>query len=221
MNGLRPLNVHSIALQVPISDLTRRAQTPTDVHSAESIIGIYVSASRRRSNIRHNDGSSVKSGPFLQVSRLGKPLFNEVNVPMSDKDRWNALPPSADNEFVKYVLHPELAALLPVLHPGVFPNLAAYTKPRADLEAILLTGIRPESCPGSRTSPAPPRMTCSGSRWRSRRPRRPASSASSAATSPGSRTAADDIVAIELRAIAGAVLPLVDHTFTADGAAAV
>ena len=25
----------------------------------------------------------------------------------------------------------------PVLYPGVFPNLAAYTKPRADLKAIL------------------------------------------------------------------------------------
>ncbi len=39
------------------------------------------------------------------------------------------------------VLHPELAGLLPVLYPNVFPNLKAYSKPRADLAAILLTGI--------------------------------------------------------------------------------
>jgi hypothetical protein len=62
-------------------------------------------------------------------------------VPMGDKDRWNSLPPTKDDEFAKYVDHPELAALLPILYPGVFPNLQSYTKVRADLHAILLTGI--------------------------------------------------------------------------------
>ena len=49
--------------------------------------------------------------------------------------------PKGDAKYAKYVNHPELARLLPVLYPGVFPNLAAYHKPRADLNAILLTGI--------------------------------------------------------------------------------
>ena len=58
------------------------------------------------------------------MSRLGNPLFNEVIVPLGDKDRWNALPAQDDAQFVHYVAHPELAGLLPVLYPGVFPNLA-------------------------------------------------------------------------------------------------
>ena len=62
------------------------------------------------------------------MSRLGNPLFNEVIVPMARKDFWNSTDPSDDDEFAQYVQHPELAGLLPVLYPGVFPNLAAYNK---------------------------------------------------------------------------------------------
>jgi len=51
-------------------------------------------------------------GPFTQVSRLGNPLFNEVIVPIGAKDRWNRLAPQWDNQFAKYVAHPELAKLL-------------------------------------------------------------------------------------------------------------
>jgi hypothetical protein len=224
VNGSRALNVHSIALQVPITDLTRDGHLPTDVNAAASVIGVWASASRPRSTILHRDGSKLESGPFVQVSRLGNPLFNEVIVPMSDKDRWNALPPSADEEFLKYVLHPELAALLPVLYPGVFPNLAAYTKARGDLVAILLTGIPTGVVPGFQnftgTKPAdllrlnlaiPPTAT----------PNTFGILGGDLAGFPNGRRVTDDIIAIELRAIAGAVLPLVDHTFTADPAAAI
>jgi hypothetical protein len=224
VNGSRALNVHSIALQVPITDLTRDGRMPTDVNAARSVIGVYASASRPRSTILHRDGSRLESGPFVQVSRLGNPLFNEVIVPMSDKDRWNALPPSADEEFLKYVLHPELAALLPVLYPGVFPHLAAYTKARADLVAILLTGIPTGVVPGFQNftgnKPAdllrlnlaiPPAAT----------PNTFGILGGDLAGFPNGRRVTDDIVAIELRAIAGAVLPLVDHAFTADPAAAI
>ena len=53
---------------------------------------------------------------------------------MALKDRWNSLPPSEDKRFAGFVEQPELAGLLPVLYPGVFPNLAAANKaktPRA------------------------------------------------------------------------------------------
>jgi hypothetical protein len=224
VNASRSLNVHSIALQVPITDVTRDGRMPTDVNSARSVIGVYASASRRRSTIRQRHGEDVHSGQFVQVSRLGNPLFNEVIVPMSDKDRWNALPPSADDEFVKYVAHPELAALLPVLYPGVFPHLAAYTKLRADLIAILLTGIPRGVVPGF--------QNLTGNRpadlLRLNLAIAPAASPNKfgilggdLAGFPNGRRVTDDIVAIELRAVAGAVLPLVDPTFTADAAAAV
>ena len=64
------------------------------------------------------------SGPWRQVSRLGNPLVNEVLDPLGKKDQWNSLPPSDDKQFAAYVTQPELAALLPALYPGVFPNLA-------------------------------------------------------------------------------------------------
>src|SRR5207248_9608462 len=89
-----------------------------------------------------------ESGPWVQVSRLGNPLFNEVIVPIAKKDRWNGTYPAGDWAFAKYVEHPELAKLLPVLYPGVFPHLAGLTAPRADLVAILLTGIPPGVVPG-------------------------------------------------------------------------
>src|SRR5215207_6699178 len=80
-------------------------------------------------------------GPFVQVSRLGNPLFNEVIMPMGREDEWNTSRPADDDDFAMFVRRPELADLLPVLYPGVFPNLAALDDDRADLVAILLTGI--------------------------------------------------------------------------------
>ena len=87
----------------------------------------------------------------MQVSRLGNPLFNEVLVPMAKKDLWNSLTPADDKQFARYVAEPELANLLPVLYPGVFPQLDTLNKsgkPRADLLAILLTGIPGGVVPG-------------------------------------------------------------------------
>ena len=109
---------------------------------------------------------------------------------MGKKDYWNSRAARATTtQFLKYVQHPELAGLLPVLYPDVFPNLAAYTADRADLVAILLTGIPTGIIPGFQnftgTTHAdmlrlnmaiPPAPT-------------PNTAGSSAATSPGSRTA--------------------------------
>ena len=99
---------------------------PTDVMSSRAVLGVWAAASRRKVRIAgaHN-GRTSESGPWVQVSRLGNPLFNEVVVPMGDKDRWNASYPVDDSAFAGYVRHPELASLLPVLYPNVFPNLAA------------------------------------------------------------------------------------------------
>ena len=84
----------------------------------------------------------------MQVSRLGNPLFNEVIVPLGKKDRWNGSNPVGDWAHAANVEHPELAKLLPVLYPGVFPNLAGLSAARADLVAILLTGLPSGIVPG-------------------------------------------------------------------------
>jgi hypothetical protein len=222
-NSTRFLNVHSIALQVPKNDLTGDGSTPSDATKSASVIGVWTTASRRRVLIRQA-GRDTSTGPWVQVSRLGNPLFNEVIVPMSDKDVWNATPPTADSGFAKYVAKPELAGLLPVLFPGVFPNLAAYTKPRADLLAILLTGIPSGIIGGFQNFTG----STQADMLRLNMAIPPSASPSifgllggDLAGFPNGRRPADDIVAIELRAIAGATIPLVDPSFTPDGAAAV
>jgi hypothetical protein len=224
VNGTQGVNVHSIAIQVPIRDLTRHGRTPHNVADPASVIGVWASASRRKSkvfDVRH--GKSVSYGPYQQVSRLGNPLFNEVITPMAEKDLWNALKPYQDSRFAKYVLHPELARLLPVLYPSVFPKLAAYDKPRYDLQAILLTGIPTGIVPGFQNNTGP--VLADLLRLNVAVPPSKVANpigliAGDPAGFPNGRRVTDDVTAIELRVIAGASIPLVDKSFTPDGAAA-
>jgi hypothetical protein len=223
VDPLKSQNIHTIAIKVPISMLTRDGSTPSDPLSSVSVLGIWSAASRRKVQVRDDNGNGTKaSGPWVQVSRLGNPLFNEVIVHIGDKDRWNAVDPIDDaGEFESYVNQPELARLLPVLYPGVFPHLAAYTKDRADLHAILLTGIPAGIVPGfmNLTGPRPADMLRLNVAI-------PPSSDPNAfgvvggdlAGFPNGRRVFDDVVTIELQAIAGATIPLVDPSYTPDGA---
>jgi hypothetical protein len=223
VNGGQGLNVHSIALQLPFSDVTRHGQTPHDVLDPASVIGVWAGASRHASEVRPaGAGAPAQYGPFRQVSRLGNPLFNEVIVPMAEKDLWNALDPYQDGRFAKYVRKPELAGLLPVLYPGVFPHLAGYTKPRADLVAILLTGIPKGVVPGFQNNTGPvlaDLLRLNLAVPASANPNPIGLLAGDAAGFPNGRRLIDDTVAIELRAVAGATIPLVDPSFTPDAAA--
>ncbi|QIM21003.1 DUF4331 domain-containing protein [Phycicoccus sp. HDW14] len=224
VNGTQGLNVHSIAIQVPKTDLTAKNVQPKDVADARSVVGVWATASRQKIRVLHEGrGKAANAGPFRQVSRLGNPLFNEVITPMAEKDEWNAREPEDDKRYAKYVARPELAGLLPALYPGVFPKLAAYTKDRADLLAILLTGIPAGVVPGFQnytgTNQAdmlrlnlavPP----------TKKPNPIGLVAGDAAGFPNGRRPVDDVVAIELRAVAGATIPLVDPSFTPDAATA-
>jgi hypothetical protein len=236
VNSTKDVNVHTIAIRVPIRQLTRDGTRPTDPLDPKSVIGVWGSASRRKSRVRDGEGDhEAEAGPWVQVSRLANPLFNEVIVPMGRKDRWNSLPPSRDAEFLKYVQHPELAGLLPVLYPGVFPNLASYTAERADLVAILLTGL-PR---GVIKDPATGKdifQNFTGKTYAdmlrlnvaippNTKDRGPTATnvlgilGGDLAGFPNGRRVFDDTVTIELRAIAGLTIPLVDSTFKPDAAA--
>jgi len=222
VNGTKHLNVHSIALQVPIGDLTRDgSSTFSGAADPKAVIGVWTAAYRRKAVIR-GEGDDIESGPWIQVSRLGNPLFNEVIVPMSKKDQWNELPPTSDSKFLQYVQHPELAKLLPVLYPNVFPNLAAATGSRDDLVAILLTGIPTGIISGFQNFTG----TTIADMLRLNMAIGPSSSQSilgliggDAAGFPNGRRVADDVATIELRAIAGVTYPLVNPGFAPDGAA--
>ena len=153
VDALRSFSVHSIAIQVPIADLTTDGSVPTDPSQPGSVIGVWGASSRQQALVlgrgANEDADNTSSGPWQQVSRLGNPLFNEVIVPMARKDQWNKLPPSQDSDFRRYVRRPELGKLIPALYPGVFPNLASIAnRNRDDLVAILLTGIPSGLIPG-------------------------------------------------------------------------
>jgi hypothetical protein len=223
VDATKDLNVHSIALQVPITSLTRDGKVPQTATDASASIGVYTAAFRRKAHVRDDDDHNVRSGPWVQVSRLGNPLFNEVIVAMGDKDRWNATKPQNDKNFAKYVQHPELAGLLPALYPGVFPNLATYSKERFDLEAILLTGIPSGVVPGF---PGNFTGATQADLLRLNLTIPPATAPNllgilggDIAGFPNGRRVFDDVVTIEIRAVAGATIPLVDKTFTPDAAA--
>ncbi|HET9442137.1 MAG TPA: DUF4331 family protein, partial [Acidimicrobiales bacterium] len=145
-------------------------------------------------------------------------------VPMARKDRWNAVGSDQDAEFLRYVARPELAALLPVLYPGVFPNLAGLDADRADLVAILLTGIPAGIVPGLQTYTGPTyadMLRLNVAIPPSASPHRLGVLGGDLAGFPNGRRLTDDVVTIELRAVAGATYPLVAPGYTPDGAAAV
>jgi Domain of unknown function (DUF4331) len=226
VNATAQLNVHSIAIQVPIAQLLWGSP-----HGAESdqgsVIGVWTTASRQAAQVREKGGENVCTGPFRQVSRLGNPLVNEVLIPLGRKDFWNTEAPGDDKQFTSYVAHPELAGLLPALYPGVFPNLAKLTAAgtaRADLEAILLTGIPAGVVPGFQnyTGPVQADMLRLNTAIKpSKKPNELGVIGGDLAGFPNGRRVFDDVVTIELRAIAGVTYPLIDPKYKPDAAAGV
>ncbi len=226
INTLAGLNVHSIAIQVPIKEITKSGRKPSDYKASDAVVGVWTSASRQKTLIQ--GAKKSYAGPWTQVSRLGNPLVNEVIIPMGVKDYWNTQLPHADEEFSAYYDHPTLAALLNVLYPGAFPNLAAYTaktsNTRPDLDAVLLTGVPAglfagfQNYTGSTKSDMLRLNTAI-------KPTGPDKASilgvvgGDVAGFPNGRRVFDDVVSIELKAVAGALLGAVVKTYKADAAA--
>lgn len=130
VDGVGGFNTHSIAMQIPISQLAGP--------NGQMTIGIYASASRQKIRILSPDGTLKNRDSWIQVSRLGNPLINEVVIPLGKKDFWNSQDPSKDAQFQSNYTNPELATLENVLYPVLDD---AATTNRSDLVAILLTGV--------------------------------------------------------------------------------
>jgi hypothetical protein len=229
INSLASKNVHTIAIQVPIGRLTRNHSAPKSPTDPAAVIGVWTTASRQTvRRIHAGEGTASDSGPFVQVSRLGSPLVNEVVVPVSLKDYFNSQPPVKDSQFAAAVANPELAKLIPVLYPGAFPNLAAYQaagKTRPDIEAIFLTGIPASILPSAPTN-AGGKVLAEMLRLNVAVPPTTVGSKGYSALGviggdvggfPNGRRPQDDVVTIELQALGGATIPLVDKTYKVDG----
>lgn len=232
-------NVHTIAIQVPKMHLTRDGSEPADPMDPKSVVGVWASASRRKVTVLPGEMEKEKeilAGPFVQVSRLGEPLINEVVIALEHKDFWNRQDPVNDKQFLKYYLDPQLQNLLPVLYPGVFPNLATLlalppaSRPRDDLVAILLTGIPAGLIPGFQNFTGETKAdllrlnmaikpSYTNPNVGTDSPKRLGLLGGDLDGFPNGRRVFDDVVDIELRAIAAVTLPLVRPDFTPDAAA--
>jgi uncharacterized protein DUF4331 len=208
VDALQGYNTHSIVLRVPISQL---------VQDPSTTFGIYASASRERSTVLQPDGTKDGHGPWVQVSRLGNPLINEVLIPLGQKDYWNREDPADDAQFAGHYTSPEVAHLENVLY-GAPPQghaggaLAPIAENgRSDLSTILLTGVPGLNFTG--TTPADllrlntaikpgAHGACPGGTASSAAPDRLGVLAGDLCGYPNGRRLGDDVVDIELRAIA-------------------
>jgi hypothetical protein len=134
-NTIGDKNVTTLALEVHKSCLT----------SGDDVIGGWTTASLRQARLLNPTPASghqtaeKPGGAWVQVSRLGMPLVNEVVIGLKDKDKFNASRPSGDGQFIDYVTHPTLPALLEIALN--LPGAAPTNFPRNDLVTTFLTGI--------------------------------------------------------------------------------
>jgi Domain of unknown function (DUF4331)/FlgD Ig-like domain len=137
-DALAGYNVHSICIKVPIAQVTRNANPNPSANDSNAIVGVWATASRKTTTVINNDGTRTGSGNWVYVSRLGMPLVNEVVLPLSQKDKWNASVPVNDAQFLNYVTSPELAGIINTLYP-ITDDIP--TSNRTDLVAVFLTGV--------------------------------------------------------------------------------
>jgi hypothetical protein len=137
VDGLKCKNVSTIVLQVDVSTLqkeNKKVSDSKDILDADYVIGVWASASRQKIRTLNTDGTSSFTGSWVQVSRLGMPLTNEVINSIGNKDLYNALTPyqeaglrgSSSDVFSEGYYNPELALYMDdALLGGAVPALAA------------------------------------------------------------------------------------------------
>jgi len=137
---LAGFNVNTFALQVPKTEVRG---------SADDVIGIWNTASRRSVRIEDGAGGQAFRGKVVQVSRLGMPLVNEVVVPLAFKDYFNSSKPKGDAAYLPKVQDPELPHVLNAVYgtavPDSNPNKDGIQ--RADLISVFLTGVEDLNMP--------------------------------------------------------------------------
>jgi hypothetical protein len=220
-DSLSGFNCHTIALELPITFLTGGQSIPS-ANDPRRFLGVYASAARPtttvlrspaspRADKRGGDGGPLisTSSSFVQVSRQGAPLVNELFLPIDHpkgltRDRWNFTEPEDDSQFRKFFQFPEpalrLAQLYPVLRtvvPNINEQVNGFTGPRADL----LGGVTPL------LNFAPDFLRLDVSVPPNANPSPLGALGGDAQGFPNGRRLADDVVDIYVRAAAGALVP--------------
>jgi hypothetical protein len=140
-DGLACLNVSAITLQIPIRTLLKSgaSSTPANILDPDYVVGVWASASRPKIRTL-SPGSETHSGEWIQVSRLGMPLTNEVVIPIGYKDYWNGLSPYDeinDTLLDHFFFNPELALYMDdALFGTAVPSMAKLRIQRNALQAF-------------------------------------------------------------------------------------
>lgn len=136
VDGFKGFNVLHYAIVIPFTALPSVPYTGA-LQPASTGVGVYASVSRPRVTLRQTNAADIPSGPFIQVNRLGNPLFNEALVALADKDNYNRTSPTTDAvSYAKYALNPELAVLINAVFGQNF-----QTTNRVDLQAIYIPDV--------------------------------------------------------------------------------
>jgi hypothetical protein len=195
-------NVTSFVLEIPIAFL---------VDGDETVIGGWTTASLPKSRVLRTKPTFEKpttektKGKYVQVSRLGMPLVNEVIIGLPDKDRFNASRPGDDAQFLDYVTHPTLPEILEILFSGAgvqAPNLF----PRTDLIAAFLTGLDGVNQPANVKPAEMLRLNTATPPTPKANQNRLGLLGMDAAGFPNGRRLGDDVVDIELRVAMGVLI---------------
>jgi hypothetical protein len=140
-HAVQQTNITSIALEIPKSCLLESSTDP------EKVIGGWTTASMRQARLLNpnpksgHQASEKAGGAWVQVSRLGNPLVNELIIGLKDKDKFNASKPAGDAQFASYVLTPTLPHLLALKSVLDTPQIVPKNTTRNDLANVFLTGI--------------------------------------------------------------------------------
>jgi len=139
-DGLARFNCHTIALKIPINLLQASGlsvSSAVNILDSRFVIGVWASASRQQIKTLSTTSAPGYSGSWVQVSRIGMPLTNEVIIPVGMKDMWNASNPANDVQFAKYFENPELALYMDNSeYGGAVPALNALRIQTASLNAF-------------------------------------------------------------------------------------
>ncbi|MEJ7743844.1 MAG: DUF4331 domain-containing protein [Nocardioidaceae bacterium] len=178
---------------MPISKLTT---------GDDPVIGVWATNERPSMRVQAADGTQSFKGDYVQVSRLGNPLVNEVVIPAGLKDAFNALAPENDAsvpEAVDRVNDPEVPKLIEAIY-----GIPAPETPRDDLFSVFLTGVEGLNMPKGKVQPAE-LLRLNTSIPPPAEPNRLGVLAGDTQGFPNGRRLTDDVVDIELQALEGAV----------------
>lgn len=195
-NTIDDKNITSLALKIPAACLTGTRNN--------TIIRAWTTADKLQPVALPESGntSPATGDNWVQVSRLGNPLVNEVVIGVKDKDRFNASRPTNDAQFAQDVTNPTLPALLEILS-GV---RAPQAFPRSDLVSVFLTGVEGLNKPAQVRPAEMLRLNTGIPPVAPARQKNLGVLAGDLAGFPNGRRPGDDVVDIALRATMGVLL---------------